>query len=352
MYALVLVPHDLPMWDLDGRTVVDRLLDVAREAGWEAEAVPPEHPLAAGPGVVIDGRYAALGPISVSRLAERAAAHPVLRTSAGHAVAAVLPADAHGTAGEALELARGPTVALWDDGEATEVYDAWSFAQAAKVVRTRRVRALAERGVRFIDPERVVVEHDVEIAEGVTVWPDVVLRGATRIARGAELQSGCWLVDSHGAACSVGPMAHLRPGAVLHTDVKVGNYVEVKASVLHEGVRASHLTYIGDATVGARTNIGAGTITCNYDGFRKHRTTIGEGVFIGSNTSLVAPVTVGDGAVTGASSAISRDVPAGALAVERAEVRMLPGKGSLLMERNHRLARQPKPAPKDPAGRG
>jgi bifunctional UDP-N-acetylglucosamine pyrophosphorylase/glucosamine-1-phosphate N-acetyltransferase len=140
-----------------------------------------------------------------------------------------------------------------------------------------------------------------------------------------------------GAGTAVGPMAHLRPGAVLEADVRIGNFVEVKNTVVHRGTKANHLTYLGDAEIGPDANVGAGTITCNYDGFGKHRTTIGAGAFIGSNTALVAPVTVGDGAIVGAGSVITRDVPAGALAVTRAPQNVVPDKAAALNERN-RLA--------------
>ena len=144
-----------------------------------------------------------------------------------------------------------------------------------------------------------------------------------------------------GDDCYVGPSAHLRPGASLERDVKVGNFVEVKKSVLEEGVRAGHLTYIGDAHVGGRSNIGAGTITCNYDGHGKHRTEIGEGSFVGSNTALVAPIKIGRGVVIGAGSTISKDVPDDALVVERADERVLKGYAPRLHARNKELAAKP-----------
>jgi bifunctional UDP-N-acetylglucosamine pyrophosphorylase/glucosamine-1-phosphate N-acetyltransferase len=138
---------------------------------------------------------------------------------------------------------------------------------------------------------------------------------------------------SIGAHARVGPFARLRPGAVLDDEVHVGNFVEVKAARLHAGAKANHLTYIGDAEIGARTNIGAGTITCNYDGFNKHRTTIGEGVFIGSNTSLVAPVTVGDGAIVAAGSVITSDVSSDALSVARGRQVDKPGRATEIRAR-------------------
>jgi bifunctional UDP-N-acetylglucosamine pyrophosphorylase/glucosamine-1-phosphate N-acetyltransferase len=131
----------------------------------------------------------------------------------------------------------------------------------------------------------------------------------------------------------VGPFARLRPGAVIGRDAHVGNFVEIKNAVLGEGAKANHLSYIGDAEVGAQTNIGAGTITCNYDGYMKHRTVIGKSVFIGSNTAIVAPVTIGDGAVVGAGSTVVRDVPADSLTVARGEQVDRPGRASALREK-------------------
>jgi len=139
-----------------------------------------------------------------------------------------------------------------------------------------------------------------------------------------------------GAGARVGPFARLRPGAVLEDEVHVGNFVEVKAARLGAGTKANHLTYIGDAEVGARTNIGAGTITCNYDGFNKHRTTIGEGVFIGSNTALVAPVTVGAGAIVAAGSVVTSDVLADALSIARGRQVDKPGRAAELRSRLRR----------------
>ena len=195
---------------------------------------------------------------------------------------------------------------------------------------------------------------------GAILWPDVVLRGQTVIRAGAEVRSGAWLDDTvvgertivkpHsvcegarlGPDCAIGPMAHLRPGSELHDDVKVGNFVEVKKSTLHRGVRASHLTYLGDASVGAGTNVGAGTITCNYDGFGKHRTEIGEGAFIGSNASLVAPLTIGDGALIGAGSTVTRSVPADALYLGRASDRVYDGKAPSIRARARAKAERAK----------
>jgi bifunctional UDP-N-acetylglucosamine pyrophosphorylase/glucosamine-1-phosphate N-acetyltransferase len=164
-----------------------------------------------------------------------------------------------------------------------------------------------------LGPEVFVV--DSEVADGARIWYSVV--------RGAAV----------GPAVDVGPFASLRPGTILHRDAKAGSFVEIKASTVGEGSKVPHLAYVGDATIGEHSNIGAGTITCNYDGYDKHETHIGDRVFIGSDTMLVAPVTVGDDATTGAGSVITRDVPPGALAVERSAQKEIPG----YAERRERL---------------
>ena len=222
--------------------------------------------------------------------------------------------------------------------------------------RKSQLAALTAAGVRFVDPSRVYLEASVTIEAGAVIWPDVVLRGKTHICAGAEIRPGCWVEDTTigtgallkphsvcegariGPNATVGPMAHLRTGTVLEADVKVGNFVEVKKSVLRKGAKASHLTYLGDSEVGTAANVGAGTITCNYDGHRKQRTEIAAGAFIGSNTCLVAPVRVGEGAIVGAGSVITRDIPDDALAVERAPLKVLENRASRVHARNRRLA--------------
>jgi bifunctional UDP-N-acetylglucosamine pyrophosphorylase/glucosamine-1-phosphate N-acetyltransferase len=193
-----------------------------------------------------------------------------------------------------------------------------------------------DQGVTFIDPESAYIEPGVKIGRDTIIYPNVYLQGDTVIGENCVIESTVKIVDSTlendvyiklgcvvtqsrlAAGVDIGPFAHLRPGADLRLRVHVGNFVEVKKSVLHEGVKAGHLTYLGDADVGAGTNVGAGTITCNYDGEKKHPTTIGEGAFIGSNTALVAPVTVGAGAYIGAGSTITKHVPPGKLGISRA----------------------------------
>jgi bifunctional UDP-N-acetylglucosamine pyrophosphorylase/glucosamine-1-phosphate N-acetyltransferase len=191
--------------------------------------------------------------------------------------------------------------------------------------RRRREQALQD-GVTLIDPESVWFAADTKLGRDVTVEPHVVFGPGVEIADGATIKAFSHI---EGAAIStkavIGPFARLRPGARIGEKAKVGNFVEVKKAVLGPGAKANHLSYIGDADVGADANIGAGTITCNYDGFGKYNTVIGEGAFIGSNTSLVAPVSVGAGAIVGAGSVITKDVEADSLAVERSEQRGIAG---------------------------
>ncbi len=198
-------------------------------------------------------------------------------------------------------------------------------------------------GVRMVLPETIYLEATVELAPDVTLFPGVVLRGKTRIGEGCEVGAYAVLEDTvlepgarvlpHTVAqgahlypgAQAGPLARLRPGSVLREGAMVGNFVEVKNSLLHPGVRAGHLAYLGDAEVGEGVNVGAGVITANYDGVRKHKTWIGKGAFIGSNSVLVAPVRVGEGALVGAGSVITEEVPEGALALARARQRNLLG---------------------------
>jgi bifunctional UDP-N-acetylglucosamine pyrophosphorylase/glucosamine-1-phosphate N-acetyltransferase len=192
------------------------------------------------------------------------------------------------------------------------------LAAAEAVVQSWLRTAAMDAGVTMIDPATVYLSADTELAPDVTIGPNVVFGPGVRVATGAEIKAfshldGCTI----GPGCIVGPFARLRPDTVLGNNVHIGNFVEVKAALLGDGVKASHLTYLGDAEVGAETNIGAGTITCNYDGHAKHRTKIGARVFIGSDTALVAPVAVGDGAIVAAGSVITEDVPADALALAR-----------------------------------
>ena len=197
----------------------------------------------------------------------------------------------------------------------------------------RRVTAMAD-GATLVAPETVWFAYDTVVGRDVTIEQNVVFGPGVRVADGATIHAFSHLEGATvGEGCSVGPYARLRPGAVLERGAKVGNFVEVKQSTLGEGAKASHLTYLGDAEVGAGANIGAGTITCNYDGFFKYHTTIGAGAFIGSNSALVAPVTIGDGAIVGAGSVVTADVEADALALVRPPQVAKPGWAARFRER-------------------
>jgi bifunctional UDP-N-acetylglucosamine pyrophosphorylase/glucosamine-1-phosphate N-acetyltransferase len=230
-----------------------------------------------------------------------------------------------------------------DPVEALGVNSRGELAQVETEIQRRVVEHLMREGVTFRNPSTVVIDSTVTIGPDTVVYPFVTLEGTTRIGEGCVVEPGVHLVnctvgdDVHlktGTVAedaiiedeaTVGPYAHLRPGSQLGKRVKVGNFVETKKAVFGEGAKASHLSYIGDAEVGADVNIGAGTITCNYDGVNKHKTILEDGVFIGSDTQLVAPVRVGRGAYVGAGSTITKDVPADALALSRTPQRNIEG---------------------------
>ena len=191
--------------------------------------------------------------------------------------------------------------------------------------RRRREEAL-EQGATLIDPESVWFAHDTELGRDATIEPHVVFGAGVKIADGAIIRAFCHIEGATIAkGCEVGPFARLRPGTILGESAKIGNFVEVKKAILGAGAKANHLSYIGDAQVGAKANIGAGTITCNYDGFHKYQTRIGAGAFIGSNSALVAPVSIGAGAIVGAGSVVTKDVAADELAMARAKQRGFAG---------------------------
>ena len=232
---------------------------------------------------------------------------------------------------------QGDDVAIFlhkDEHEIEGVNDRRQLAAMEKSIRRSTVsRLMLESGVTFIDPKSVYVSASAQIGRDTVIHPNVTIEGDSvigenctfrsgtrvtnsRVANGVEILENCVITDSAiGENCTVGPMAHLRGKAVMEDGSKVGNFVELKKTKLGKGSKASHLTYLGDATIGEKTNIGAGTITCNYDGTNKHETHIGSGVKIGSDTMLVAPVTVGDGAVTGAGSVVTKDIAPNKLAV-------------------------------------
>jgi bifunctional UDP-N-acetylglucosamine pyrophosphorylase/glucosamine-1-phosphate N-acetyltransferase len=204
--------------------------------------------------------------------------------------------------------------------------------------RRRREEALQE-GATLIDPESVWFAYDTKLGRDVTVEPHVVFGPGVDVADGATIHAFSHIEGAIiGAKASIGPFARIRPGTRLAEQTKVGNFVELKKAQVGKGAKVNHLSYIGDAEVGEAANIGAGTITCNYDGFGKYRTVIGAGAFIGSNTALVAPVIVGEGAIVGAGSVITRNVEADSLAVERNEQKGIAGWARRFRERMTRKA--------------
>jgi len=208
------------------------------------------------------------------------------------------------------------------------------LAAAEAVVQSRLRVAAMDGGVTMTDPGSVFLCADTELAPDVTIEPNVMFGPGVKVATGALIRAfshleGCVV----GPDCIVGPLARLRPGAELGEAVHIGNFVEVKAAKIGARTKAGHLTYLGDADIGAETNIGAGTITCNYDGYNKHRTRIGSRAFIGSDTALVAPVTVGDGAIIAAGSVITEDVPADALALARGRQENKPGRAVTMRQK-------------------
>lgn len=230
-----------------------------------------------------------------------------------------------------------------DIDEIAGANDAWQLTQLERSYQTRRARELCLQGVRLIDPARLDFRGEVEAGIDVEIEANVIFEGAVRLGDGVQIGPFCRISNSTLAsgtrvlahcdidgivtrgACTIGPFARLRPGSEIAEGAHVGNFVEVKNSSIGWHSKANHLSYIGDATIGAEVNIGAGTITCNYDGVNKHRTIIEDNAFVGSNSALVAPVTIGKGATIGAGSVIGRDAPDGELTVSRARQVTLPG---------------------------
>ncbi|MCW1934299.1 bifunctional UDP-N-acetylglucosamine diphosphorylase/glucosamine-1-phosphate N-acetyltransferase GlmU [Pararhodobacter zhoushanensis] len=221
-----------------------------------------------------------------------------------------------------------------DEAETLGINTRAELAAAETAFQARKRAEALDDGVTLIAPETIYFALDTVIGRDAVVGPNVVFGPGVTIESEATIRAYCHLEGCHvSRGATVGPFARLRPGAELAEDVHIGNFVEIKNAILDEGAKVNHLSYIGDADVGEKTNIGAGTITCNYDGVFKHRTTIGKRVFIGSDTMLVAPVTLGDDAMTGSGSVITGDVPAGALALGRAKQENKPGLAIRLMER-------------------
>ncbi|MBA2664774.1 MAG: bifunctional UDP-N-acetylglucosamine diphosphorylase/glucosamine-1-phosphate N-acetyltransferase GlmU [Bradymonadaceae bacterium] len=243
---------------------------------------------------------------------------------------AAAESHAHGYVVSEVELVQG-------------VNNRQDLAARVEFARCRLNAHWMDQGVTLIDPARTIIEADVALAQDVILYPDVHLRGQSRIGAGSVIENGCVLLDAVvgqnvvlKAYCyiteaqidddaSIGPFVHLRPEADIGKGCKIGNFVEIKKTRMDDGSKANHLTYLGDAHIGEGANVGAGTITCNYDGKNKHRTTIGKRAFIGSNTALVAPVRIGDGAYVGAGSVITNDVPDEALGVARGRQKNIEG---------------------------
>ena len=209
------------------------------------------------------------------------------------------------------------------------------LAEAETAFQTRRRRELMEQGVTFLAPDTVFLSADTVIEPDATIAQYVVFGPGAIVHKGAEIRAFCHIENAEiGEGAIVGPFARLRGGAKLDAGVDIGNFVELKNAHLEAGVKAHHLAYVGDAHVGARANIGAGTITCNYDGVQKHKTEIGADAFIGSNTALVAPVKIGDGAIVAAGSVITEEVPSNALALGRARQVTKAGRADTIRTRN------------------
>lgn len=250
-------------------------------------------------------------------------------------------------------------VTLADPDEALGVNDRAELARVHRLLLDRQLQALMRSGVTILEPERTVIEPEVRVGEDTIIHPGVSLLGHTAVGPGCTIHQGAWLRDTRvgegtiiepysvldgadvGDGCKVGPFARLRPASRLLEGARVGNFVEVKGSEIGAGAKVNHLAYVGDATVGEGANLGAGVVTCNYDGVRKHPTEIGAGAFVGSDTMLVAPVKVGAGASTAAGSIITKDVPEGALAVGRVRQKNLEGWAGGLRRRREPKKEEP-----------
>lgn len=236
----------------------------------------------------------------------------------------------------AIARERGLTagVVRCDEAETLGINTRAQLADAEAAFQKRMRAEAMDNGVTLTAPETVFFALDTFIGRDTVIGPNVIFGPRVTIESGAEIKGFCHLEGCHvSRGASVGPFARLRPGAELAEDVHVGNFVEIKNTILDEGVKVGHLTYLGDAHVGEFTNIGAGTVTCNYDGVMKHRTVIGKNVFIGSDTMLVAPVTIGDGALTGSGSVITKNVEPDAVAIGRAVQVNKPGMAKALFDR-------------------
>jgi bifunctional UDP-N-acetylglucosamine pyrophosphorylase/glucosamine-1-phosphate N-acetyltransferase len=226
------------------------------------------------------------------------------------------------------------TAILCDEAETLGINSRAELAAAEMAFQAAKRAEMLENGVAMQAPDTVIYALDTWVGRDAEIEPHVVFGPGVTVESGAQIRAFSHLEGCHvSAGAVIGPYARLRPGAEIGNDARIGNFVEVKEALIGEGAKVNHLSYIGDATVGERTNIGAGTVTCNYDGVMKHRTTIGRDAFVGSDTMLVAPVTLGDRAMTASGSVITENVPDGALALGRAKQVNKPGLAVKLMDR-------------------
>jgi bifunctional UDP-N-acetylglucosamine pyrophosphorylase/glucosamine-1-phosphate N-acetyltransferase len=346
--TVVLLSGDAPLLTVDS---LKALLATHAEAGAAATVITANLPRPFGYGRIVraSGR--------ISKIVEERDASPtqkaITEINSGIYAFDLAPLfgslDAIGTANQqgeyylpdlvAIHRKQKRTVATWTVARADEIRGINSrteLAEVSSMVRQQKNEELMAAGVTLIDPATTYVDADVVVGADTVIYPCVFLEGSTKIGSACEIHSGTRIVNSTigdrvcvrnhtvvtdstvEAGVFLGPFAHIRPGSSIGEDVHIGNFVELKKTAMGKGAKANHLAYLGDATIGEKTNVGAGTITCNYDGEKKHQTTIGSGVFVGSNSTLVAPVTLADGSYIAAGSAVTADVPRGALAIGRA----------------------------------
>jgi bifunctional UDP-N-acetylglucosamine pyrophosphorylase/glucosamine-1-phosphate N-acetyltransferase len=325
---ILVVYADIPL--LTAATLRKLRRRIALGAAVAALGFKTRNPAGYGRLVIVDGRLIAIREDKDANAAERAidlvnagpmaidgacALDILTRIGSRNAQNEFYLTDAAAVAGQ-LGLTAGVEIAM--ESETMGVNDRAQLAAAEKEMQKRLRERVMREGATLIAPETVFLSEDVKIGRDVVIEPHVVIGKGVEIGEGAVIHSFSHLEGAKiGAHASIGPFARLRPGADVRRKAKIGNFVEVKNAAIEEGAKVNHLTYIGDARVGAGSNIGAGAITCNYDGFEKHFTDIGAGVFIGSNSALVAPVKIGDGAYVGSGSVITEDVEPDALALGR-----------------------------------
>jgi bifunctional UDP-N-acetylglucosamine pyrophosphorylase/glucosamine-1-phosphate N-acetyltransferase len=325
---ILIVYGDTPL--IRAATLTQLRAPLAAGAAVAVLAFRPADPAGYGRLIVSEGKLIAIREEADATIGERAIGlcnGGIMAFAGTQALAILERIGNHNRKGEfyltdAVEIARGMTldaVAIEvEEDEVRGINTKTQLAEAEAVAQQRLRKAALDAGVTFVAPETIFLSADTKFGKDVVVEPYVVFGEKVTVEDGAVIHAFSHLVGAHiGKGASVGPFARLRPGTRLGDGARVGNFVEVKEASIEAGAKANHLSYIGDAIVGANANIGAGTITCNYDGSDKHRTAIGKDAFIGSNSALVAPVEIGAGAYIGSGSVITKNVPAGALALAR-----------------------------------